>query len=442
MIDSALERQLLGLAASGRTLAALGAEAKNQILLKVASEILRQAPDILAANREDLNRLSADHAPAFRDRLNLNENRLESMAASLRAVAALTDPVGEEIESRTLANGLKVRRVRAPLGAILMIFESRPNVITEVFSLAFKSGNAIALRGGSESKASAAALYAIIETVLAAQFKNAAPGAAQTAAPAPLPFVGIRDYDRALIGRLLARNDLFDICIPRGGDELIKRVSEESKMPIIKNDRGVCHLYVHEEADLAMAQAIAVNGKTQRPGVCNALETLLVDRSIAEKALRSIVPALAKHGVNFFGCEDTLKLLRHVARTDGIESDWVRNLQLAEESDFDREYLDLKMNIKIVDGYELAVFHIETHGSRHSDAIVTANSTVARRFQAEVDSACVYWNASTRFTDGFELGLGGEIGISTQKLHVRGPVGLKELTSPRWLIDGTGQIRA
>ena len=439
MIDSEVERRLARLKSASRQLATISSEKKNAILNLIADRILKKAPEIMAANRIDLAKLAEQPeekvTPAFRDRLTLDGKRLEQMAESIRAVANLPDPVGEVVEQKTLANGLKVRRIRAPLGTILMIFESRPNVITEVFSLAFKSGNAIALRGGSDSRETASYLYQIINHVLETEL---APNAMNSVA---LPFVGIEDYDRALVGRLLMRDDVFDICIPRGGDELIKRVSRESRMPVIKNDKGVCHLYVHEKADLKMATEIAINAKTQRPGVCNSIETILIDRSIAKKALQTMVPALFAKGVRFFACNDSHQLLQEIAKTDLVESLWSQAITLAQDSDFFREYLDLKINIKIVEGFELAIFHIEKYGSHHSESIITADEISARRFQNEIDSACVYWNASTRFTDGFELGLGGEIGISTQRLHVRGPVGLRELTSARWLIDGTGHVR-
>ncbi len=439
MIDSDVERRLARLKYASRQLSTITSEKKNAILNLIADRILKKAPEIMAANRDDLARLSEQPTEkvtaAFRDRLTLDAKRLEHMAESIRAVARLPDPVGEIIEQKTLANGLKVRRIRAPLGTILMIFESRPNVITEVFSLAFKSGNAIALRGGSDSRETASYLYKIINHVLELEL---APTAMNSVT---LPFVGIEDYDRALVGRLLMRDDVFDICIPRGGSELIKRVTQESRMPVIKNDKGICHLYIHEKADLKMAIDIAINAKTQRPGVCNSIETILIDRAISKPTLAKLVPALFEKGVQFFACNDSFQQLQEIAKTDKIESPWAQSLKLALDANFSREYLDLKINLKIVEGFELAVFHIEKFGSHHSETIVTTDEPSARRFQNEVDSACVYWNASTRFTDGFELGLGGEIGISTQKLHVRGPVGLRELTSARWLIDGTGHVR-
>ncbi|CAN5716869.1 glutamate-5-semialdehyde dehydrogenase [soil metagenome] len=440
MNDFELQRNLALLKTSSRHLATLQKETKNAILLKVADRLVAETAAILLANHEDLARISdsidESHTPAFRDRLTLDAKRIEQMAESVRAVAKLDDPVGEEVESRILDNGLKIRRVRAPLGSILMIFESRPNVITEVFALAFKSGNAIALRGGTDSQSTACVLYRIVRDVLTAELTTPA------TVHSVLPFVGIEDYDRGLIGRLLQRDDIFDICIPRGGSALIDRVRKESRMPLIKNDKGVCHLYVHEQADIEMAVNIAINAKTQRPGVCNSIETVLVDRANARAIFAEMIPRLHSRGVKFYVCESSYKLLIDIAKTDGVESPWTQAVSPASNEDFYREYLDLKLNLKIVENNEFAIAHIEKFGSHHSETIVTANEKIARHFQANVDSACVYWNASTRFTDGFELGLGGEIGISTQKLHVRGPVGLRELTSVRWLIDGEGQVRA
>lgn len=430
MIESGLERSLINLRRAGRKLSSLKTETKNSVLLELADALVKSKHQILQANKLDLANLASEVTVAFRDRLTLNDTRIDQMAESLRAVSRLPDPVGEIEDSKTLPNGLKIRRTRSPLGTILMIFESRPNVITEVFSLALKSGNAIALRGGSESKESNRVLYSIIHAVL------------ESHALDPFPFVGIEDYDRSLVGRLLQRPDLFDVCIPRGGDSLIQRVTSEAKMPLIKNDRGVCHLYIHEEADLDMALKLAINAKTQRPSVCNSIETVLIDQTVLEAALAKLIPELDSLGVTLFLCEDSFKAAKQLARTDGIESIWAARLKRATDENFRTEYMDLKLNVKSVPGYELAVFHIEHFGSNHSDCIVTRNESIARQFQSDIDSACVYWNASTRFTDGYELGLGGEIGVSTQKLHVRGPVGLRELTSFRWLIDGDGTIRS
>ncbi|MBL7689395.1 MAG: glutamate-5-semialdehyde dehydrogenase [Bdellovibrionaceae bacterium] len=426
---NSLEDSLFNLKAASRKLTSLSTDRRNAVLTGLADRLISSEREILEANENDLKCLDQSTSAAFRDRLTLNTQRIHAMAASLRAVAALPDPIGEVVDSRTLPNGLNTQRIRSPLGTLLMIFEARPNVITEVFALAFKTGNGIALRGGSESKATAATLYQIIAKEIEASGLT------------PSPFVPITNYDRTLVGELLKRADLFDVCIPRGGDSLIERVSREAKMPVIKNDRGLCHLYIHTEAILSMAIKIAVNAKTQRPSVCNAIETCLIDRAIAEQTLRELLPAMAPHHVRLHCCNDSYHLAQQIARTDGTESTWATGLKRASETDFNTEYLDLDLNIKIVDNVEAALRHIERFGSHHSEAIITENKAIARQFQREVDAACTYWNASTRFTDGFELGLGGEIGISTQKLHVRGPVGLKELMSIRWLIDGTGQIR-
>lgn len=396
----------------------LPAERKNKVLQQLADVIDAQSATILAANQDDLQRLPQTTAPAFRDRLTLNVKRIAAMTESLRQVAALPDPVGEVTEEKRLDNGLRLRRVRSPLGVIFMIFESRPNVILEAFSLAFKSGNVIALRGGSESKSTSHAIYGIVRDVLAAS------GLGQFA------FYGMDDYDRGLVATLLRRKDLIDIVVPRGGEALIDFVQRTALMPIIKNDRGLCHTYVDEDADLDMAVRIVANAKTQRPGVCNALETVLVHRAVAAHFLPRLYAATAAVELQW--------------RVDPVAREILKGqprVQAATSIDWDTEYLDLIINCAVVDGLDAAIAHIERHGSRHSEAIVTTSDEKARRFQGEIDAAAVYWNASTRFTDGFEFGLGGELGISTQKLHVRGPVGLRELTTPRWLIDGAGQVR-
>lgn len=397
-------------------LRASSAAERNLALETAATLLLARRNEITAANRADLDALPADATPAFRDRLTIDDKRLDLMAESLRQVAALADPLGEEVDRRTLNNGLDVRRVRSPLGVIFLIYESRPNVATEAFSLALKSGNIIILRGGKESKRTTESLYAILGEAL------------ETSGLSRGAFWGISDPDRKLVEFLLQQNKLIDIVIPRGGDALIEYVVRNSKIPIIKNDRGLCHVYVHEDADLEMAAAIVVNSKTQRPGVCNAMETLLVHAGVREKFLPLLYARLS--GVEWFVDEASSSALAGKTKVrPAVEKSW------------DTEYLDLKMNCRVVGSLDEALRHIEAHGSGHSEAIVTASEKAARRFQAEVDAAAVYWNASTRFTDGFELGLGGEIGISTQKLHVRGPVGLRELTSVRWVIDGDGQVR-
>ncbi|MGE0525629.1 MAG: glutamate-5-semialdehyde dehydrogenase [Bdellovibrionales bacterium] len=401
---------------AARTVRRLSTAEKNSALLTLAEAVAAREGEILAANAKDLQALAESTTAAFRDRLRLNPERIRAMVGGLRQVSALPDPVGELVEERVLANGLHLRRVRAPLGVIFMIFESRPNVILEAFSLAFKAGNVIALRGGSESSATSQALYQIMAQVL-------------SRLPA-LPFYGFEDFDRTLVESLLRREDLIDVVVPRGGEALIQFVQRTALMPLIKNDRGLCHTYVHADADVEMAVRIVANAKTQRPGVCNSLETLLMHQDLASAVLPRLHQVTESVGLHWRVDEESQRILNGFAR-----------VRAATAEDWDMEHLDQVMNCKIVAGLDEAIQHIERHGSKHSEAIVTASADVARRFQTEVDAAAVYWNASTRFTDGFEFGLGGELGISTQKLHVRGPVGLRELTTPRWIGDGNGQIR-
>ena len=390
---------------------------KNRVLATLAASLVKSAPEILRANSLDLAAIPDDATPAFRDRLTLNEARLAEMAESLRQVAALPDPVNEIVEERTLVpSGIRSRKMRSPLGVIFMIFESRPNVAIEAFSLAFKAGNAVILRGGKESQTTVGVFYGLIQAALTAE--GLPPGIVW----------GITDSNREIVNVLLSQRKWIDVVVPRGSDRLIELVVENSRIPIIKNDRGLCHLYVDASANLEMALAILRNGKTQRPGVCNSIETLLVHDAVADAFLRVAIAALPE--VEFY-----LEPGMHAHfRTHA-------NVKEATRGSFDTEYLDLKISVKKVTSLEGALAHIEAHGSRHSECIVTESEINARRFQTEVDCAAAYWNASTRFTDGFQLGLGGELGISTQKLHVRGPVGLRELTSLRWVFDGTGQVR-
>lgn len=416
-LDPSIEGLFRDLKLGSRTLRQLDAAVKSKALTKLATRVESATGEILAANAEDIARLPNSTPPAFRDRLTLTSERIRGMTESLRQVAALPDPVGEVVEERTLPNGLRTRRVRAPLGTILMIFESRPNVILEAFSLAFKSGNAIALRGGSDSRSTAETLYGLMTETLSDSKID------------PHCYLGLNNYDRAIVEDLLQRPDMIDIVVPRGGEKLIEFVQKTALMPIIKNDRGLCHAYVHDDADLEMAVKIVKNAKTQRPGVCNSLETVLVHESIAPAFLTKLGNATG-HELKFH-CDEK-SLAAFAGKTEATA---------AGEKDWATEYLDLILNCRVVSGLPEALAHIEKYGSRHSEAIITRSESVARQFQTEVDAAAVYWNASTRFTDGFELGLGGELGISTQKLHVRGPVGLKELTSARWIIDGTGQVR-
>lgn len=398
---------------------ALSTADKNKVLRDLAVRITQNSANLLAANQKDLTALAPDTAAAFRDRLTLSTVRVQGLVETLRQVAELPDPVGEVIDEKVLPNGLKLKRIRAPLGIIFMIFESRPNVIIEAFSLAFKSGNSIVLRGGSEARHTNQALYALISQALGdANLKEAA-------------YYGVENYDRQLVEALLLRKDLIDVVVPRGGDKLIDFVQRTARMPIIKNDRGLCHTYVSEDADLEMAVRIVTNAKTHRPGVCNSLETVLVHRNVAAQFLPRLYEATAH--VNLAWRVDAASRALLGGRT---------RVELATDEAWDTEYLDFIMNCRVVDSLDMAMAHIQRHGSKHSEAIVTSSAALAQRFQNEVDAAAVYWNASTRFTDGYEFGLGGELGISTQKLHVRGPVGLRELSTPRWIIEGTGQIRS
>jgi glutamate-5-semialdehyde dehydrogenase len=413
-----LEKELKILKMDSRKLRRLSTSQKNSVLIRLAQDLEEFTEDIIKANQKDLKSLDKKVTSAFRDRLTLNPTRLAQMAESLRQVAKLPDPVGELVDERKLPNGLKLKRVRAPLGVIFMIFESRPNVIIEAFSLAFKSGNALILRGGSDSQFTSQAIYKIMKKTFESQkilFSI---------------FCGIQNYDRKIVNSLLKRKDLIDIVVPRGGDKLIEFVQKESQMPIIKNDRGLCHAYIESDADLDMAVQIVTNSKTQRPGVCNALETVLVHKEIAPRFLISLYKSTESFKLNYRVDKFSQKILKGKSR-----------VKLAGKKDYDTEYLDLILNVRVVEDLNQALQHIAEHGSGHSETIVTSSETKARVFQEEVDAAAVYWNASTRFTDGFEFGLGGELGISTQKLHVRGPVGLRELTTPRWIIDGQGQIR-
>lgn len=392
-------------------------DVRNKVL-KTAAELLLTGQDrILKANQQDLKALPADTAAAFRDRLTLDIKRLGQMAASLIQVAELPDPLEGASEKHRLPNGLMLKKIRSPLGVIFMIYESRPNVAVEAFSMGFKSGNAMILRGGKESQKTVSVLYELLHEALE---KNGLP---------PQMLWGITDPDRALVKRLLTEKDFIDVVVPRGGDRLIEFVVKNSRIPIIKNDRGLCHVYVHADAAPDMALSILVNAKTQRPAVCNSMETMLVHRSLAASLLPQVYEAMKPFGVQWYGDPSTLKIL-------GRE-----NVKRATRKSWDTEYLDQAVNCRVVSSLDEALEHIDLHGSRHSESIVTWSQEAARRFQNEVDAAVVYWNASTRFTDGFEFGLGGELGISTQKLHVRGPVGLKALTCERWIADGSGQIR-
>jgi glutamate-5-semialdehyde dehydrogenase len=360
---------------------------------------------------------------AMLDRLRLDEKRIASMAKGLREVAALADPVGKILDERTRPNGLKLQKVTTPIGVVVIIYESRPNVTADAASLCFKSGNATILRGGKEAIHS----NRVIGEIMVEAGKKALAGFPEFAIQV------VQTTDREAIKVLLSLTHLVDLCMPRGGEGLIRAVAECSKVPVIKHYKGVCHVFVDAEADLKMASEIVMNAKCQRPAVCNAMETLLVDRKIANEFLANIAPKLAEKNVQFHVDPESQVILQG-------ELDLA--VKPATEQDWSTEYNDYVINVRVVDGVGAAIGHINHYGSAHSDSIVTRNEAHARRFLSDVDSAAVYWNASTRFTDGGEFGMGAEIGISTDKVGARGPMGLDELTTYKWLGFGNGQIRS
>lgn len=395
---------------------------RNQVLQEIARLIKVQEKKIIIANKKDLDKLDPNQNKAFRDRLTLNSNRLKQMRESLAHIVNEPDPLGPVGPIKILKNKLILKKMRSPLGVIFMIFESRPNVAIEAFSIGFKAGNAMILRGGKESSNTTECLYKIIQQALK---KNKLPLHG---------FWGITDPSRELVHQLLQQKKMIDVVVPRGGEALIEHVSQNTSIPIIKNDRGLCHIYVHKDADLEMAVNILVNAKTQRPSVCNSMETMLIHKSIAQKLIPLIYKKMKSFQVQWHVSPDVKKIL---AKNKMNSND----IQLATEKNWNTEYLDQVVNCKIVSSDLKAIEHISQYGSRHSESIITQDKKVAQNFQLSIDAAVVYWNASTRFTDGFEFGLGGELGISTQKLHVRGPVGISALTSERWIVDGQGQVR-
>ena len=403
-------------------LASLSSDDKNKCLLAMADAIEANAPAIRQENARDmLAGAEMGLAKPMLDRLLLDEGRIFGMAASLREVAVLPDPVGRVIEERSRPSGLKLTKVASPIGVIVIIYESRPNVTADAAGLCFKSGNATILRGGKE---------AIHSNQIIAKIMVEAAAGALPAFPADAIQV-VPTTDRGAIPELLSLTRFVDLCIPRGGESLIRAVTECSHVPVIKHYKGVCHVYIDADADATMAEAIVFNSKVHRPGVCNAAETLLVDKSVATDVLPRLAKRLAKANVELRGDKPTQALLDG----SGVE------ITPASDADWEEEYLDLVLSVKIVDGVGEAIEHINTHGSGHTETIVTGDSTAARRFQTEVDSSTIFWNASTRFSDGMEFGMGAEIGISTDKIGARGPMGLEELTSYKWLGVGDGLIR-
>ena len=400
---------------ASRVLAQLGTKEKNSLLVGMADELDAQEKVIRKANQEDVAAARvAGTSGALLDRLELTEKRFREMVEGVRHVAELPDPVGEVIKKWTRPNKLEIFKVRVPIGLIGIIYESRPNVTVDSAVLCLKAGNATLLRGGREAKRSNRALADVL-------------GQAAKKKGLPLEVVTlVEDEGREGVAEMCGLEGVIDLLIPRGGSGLIAAVVENARVPVIKHADGICHVFVHRDADPIMAESITVNSKCQRPSTCNAAETLLVDRDGAEKVLPRIVKALQAKGVKLFGDSES-------ARISGQA--------LEAPKSWKTEYLDLTMAIRVVDGLKGALEHIEEYGSHHSDTIVTEDRKVAEEFMRKVDSAAVYWNASTRFTDGAEFGFGAEIGISTDKIHARGPMGLEELTSYKYVVAGQGQIR-
>lgn len=419
MLDVIEYMQNLGQQArqASRALAGAGTETKNQALNAMAEKIRSSAEILKQENERDLvaGRDKGLDA-ALLDRLTLTDARIEAMAEGLEQIAALPDPVGEISDMTYRPSGIQLGRMRVPLGVVGIIYESRPNVTADAAGLCLKSGNATILRGGSEAIHSNQAIAACIRY-----------GLEQAGLPETAVQV-VQTTDRAAVGQLITMPDYVDVIVPRGGKGLIERISSEARVPVIKHLDGICHVYIDGEADLDMAEEIAFNAKCHRYGVCNAMETLLVDAAVAEAMLPRLAARYRDEGVELRGCERTRAILK--------------DIETATEADWDTEYLAPILSIKVVDGLDEAMEHIHRHSSGHTEAIVTDNYQRARRFLAEVDSSSVMVNASTRFADGFEYGLGAEIGISTDKIHARGPVGLEGLTSQKWIVLGSGQVRA
>ncbi len=399
-------------------LAATSTKQRDRALLAMAHALIARQEEILEANGQDMDAARAKGtAPALLDRLELNPMRLKSMSEALKSLALLPDPIGEVVSGSRLPNGIWLQQVRVPLGVVAMIYEARPNVTADAAGLCIKTGNAVILRGGSLAQRS----NVMLTRVLA--------GAATGAGLPEGCIQSIESTDHAVAEELMGLHGLIDVLIPRGGAGLIRSVVENAKVPVIETGVGNCHVYVHEAADAAMAKRIVVNAKCQRPGVCNAAETLLIDESIHERVLPPILKALEEAGVTVYG-DDRTRALGAITR-----------IEPATEQDWETEYLDLKIACKVVGGIDEAIRHINHYGTKHSESIVTEDYQAALRFLNEVDAAAVYVNASTRFTDGGEFGLGAEIGISTQKLHARGPMGLAALTTTKYIAMGSGQIR-
>jgi glutamate-5-semialdehyde dehydrogenase len=404
--------------AAARELATASTGVKNDALDRLAELLAQRVADVLEANAADLaDERAASLDAALRDRLTLNEDRVGAMADGVREIVALPDPVGEVIEERTLQNGLELRKVRVPLGVVAVIYEARPNVTVDCAALCVKSGNTIVLRGSSYAARSNGALAALVR---------------QAVSEAGLPESSVElveGGERSELAELATQDDLVDLVIPRGGEGLKSALKEVATVPVMYAASGNCHVYVHQDADLEMARRVAFNAKVQRPGVCNAAETLLVNAAVADHFLPRILGDLEEAGVELVGDQRAREAAGEVHVTEAAADDW------------DTEFLGMKMAVGVVDSLDGAIEHVNRHGTGHSEAIVTSDERAAAAFTDGVDAAAVYVNASTRFTDGYEFGMGAEIGNSTQKLHARGPIGLRELTTTKYVVHGTGQVR-
>jgi glutamate-5-semialdehyde dehydrogenase len=406
---------------ASRRLAYLSTDIKNKALRNIAEDLRGKTKEIIAANKLDLKQASANGInETMQDRLLLNEARLEGMAKDVLVVAGLPDPVGEVFDMRTMPNDLLIGKKRVPLGVIGTMYESRPNVTVDISALCLKSGNAVILRGGKEAFNSNLALVKLVQQAISRA--GVPEGAVQF----------VENTDRALVGEMLKLNQYIDLMIPRGGAPFVKYVIENAAMPVVAGGIGVCHTFVDSSADMEKAVAIVYNAKVQKPSVCNALDTILVHQVVAEDYLPEVAKELAKAGVELHCDKGAMKILKPES---GLK------LKAAVKEDWGKEFLSLTAAIKVVDSLDDALAHIAKYGSGHSEAIITEDYSSGMRFLNEVDAACVYINASTRFTDGSQFGLGAEVGISTQKFHARGPLGLKELTSYKWIIFGSGQVR-
>ncbi len=406
------------LRAASQKLALQNASEKNAALAAVAEGLDKNRASIIAANDEDVkNARNAGISESIIDRLMLNDKRIDGIIDSLRIVISQTDPVGEEVAGWKTPNGMSIRQVRVPLGVVAIIYESRPNVTVDAFSLAYKSGNAILLRGSSSAYNSNKEIVKVIREALA----GVAGGV-----PEAIELVEVREHDHSDVDEILNAVGMIDVCLPRGGKKLIENVVRNAKVPVIETGSGVCHLYVDEYADLDMAAKIAENAKIQRPSVCNAIECVVVHNKVAAEFLPKLEAIFAGR-VKMHADERAIQHLE--------------NAVSATDADFGNEYLDYECCVKVVDSIEEAIIYINSHNTKHSESIISESRANTRLFQAMIDASCVYVNASTRFTDGGEFGFGAELGISTQKLHARGPMGIKVLTTTKYLIDGEGQIR-